>query len=175
MNLLRMNNSVNLWETRKKWTWMNTWTSSAMSVWHQATLDLQDSSNLLKMTLTFKYVYCTLTQKSNLEVIKSFKMRSVQNDELWCLKMEDWRKEIWPSERSFQHLKLSVTKDMGPRLIHYSTQMQEQSGWKRLSEKTFSEGLLISWSKALEWYTHTHTHTYTHTRLKLWWYWWSHY
>ena len=88
-------------------------------------------------------------------------MLSVQNDELWCLKMEDWRKEIWPSERSFQHLKLSVTKDMDPRLIHYSEQMQEQSGWKRLSKKTFSKGFLISWSKALEWYTHTHTHTHT--------------
>ena len=32
----------------------------------QAILDLQDSSNLLKMTLTFKYIYCTLTQKSNI-------------------------------------------------------------------------------------------------------------
>ena len=46
-------------------------------------------------------------------------------------------------------MKLSVTKDMDIRLIHYSEQMQEQSGRKRLSKKTFSEGLLISWSKAL--------------------------
>ena len=59
--------------------------------------------------------------------------------------------ETISNKRSLENPQISGnTKDMDPRLIHYSEQMQEQSGWKRLSKKTFSKGFLISWSKALE-------------------------